>query len=379
LKGDRVLLTLTLVLLGVGATAVFCASSFISLEERGSSYSYLADHSLRIAVGLLALAAAWFFPFSRWRRLAPAMALAALIALGLVLLPVPFRVTINGVHRWLRIGPAVFQPSEFARVALVIYLAWLLSRKGERIRNFAHGYLPPAVAIAIFAGLVAVEPSMGCAIAISATGFLVLFAAGARVVHLFLTAAAAVPVGLVVVLSNEYQWQRIRGFLSQHPDQLDRGWQLWQSMVALGSGGVGGRWGESMQKMRFLPYPHTDFIFAVIGEQWGFIGALAVLALIAAVLWRGVRISREAESSFDELVAIGLTGSIGIYAFLNVAVVTGLLPTTGLPLPFVSYGGSAIVMNLLSIGILLNISRRSAATPIERRYVMRRSARALVR
>jgi cell division protein FtsW len=374
--GDGAMFTITLVLLGIGATAVFSASSVLSMAEGGSAYSFLIKHCFKIAVGLGLLALAWVVPFSRWGRLAPCLALLALIALVLVLLPSPFRVTLNGVHRWLRIGPVLFQPSEMARVCLVIYLAWVLSRKGEKLKGFVDGYLPPILAIVLFTALVAAEPSLGCAIALFTIGLMLLFAAGAKLRHLALTVGAVLPALVLVAYLKDYQWKRVLSFISGDPDPLDDGWQLWQSLIALGSGGVAGRWGDSLQKFHYLPYPHTDFIFSVLGEQWGLIGAVSVLILLAALLWRGVRTALAADSPFAGLLAMGLTGSIGVYAVLNVAVVTGLAPTTGLPFPFLSYGGSALVANLFCVGVLLNISRFNTVGSVERHYTLRRPRRA---
>lgn len=370
------MLTLTLVLLAIGATAVFSASSVMSMAEGGSAYSFLIKHCVKIAVGLGFLAFAWVFPFTRWGRMAPFVAVLAILALILVLIPSPLRVTLNGVHRWLRIGPVLFQPSEMARVCLVIYLAWVLSRKGEKVKGFKDGYLPPILAILLVTALVAAEPSLGCAIAIFTIGFMMLFAAGARLGHLALTVGSAIPALLTVAFLRDYQSNRILTYMSDDPDPLGNGWHLWQSLIALGSGGVAGRWGDSLQKFHYLPYPHTDFIFSVLGEQWGFIGTASVLILLGALLWRGVRTALASDSAFGELLAIGLTGSIGIYAVLNVAVVTGLAPATGLPFPFMSYGGSSMVANLFCVGILLNISRFNAVSSVERRYTLLRPRRA---
>jgi cell division protein FtsW len=371
--GDGAMLTITLVLLGIGATAVFSASSVMAISEGGSAYSYLISHCVKMAAGLVFMAVAWAVPFTRWGRISPLLAAAAIAALVAVLVPNPFRVTVNGVHRWLRIGPVLFQPSEMARVALVVYLAWVLSRKGEKLKSLAHGYLPPLMAIGIFAALVAVEPSLGCAIALFMVGFVLLFAAGARVKHLAGTVGLAVLAAAATV--KPYQWKRFLVFVSSDVDPLESGWQLRQSLVALGSGGITGRWGDSLQKFHYLPYPHTDFIFSVLGEQWGLIGTLVVLGLVAALIWRGVRVAMAASDPYATLLAIGLTGSIGVYALLNVAVATGLAPTTGLPFPFLSYGGSALVANLFCVGVLLNISRFNTVTSVEKRYSARRAKR----
>jgi cell division protein FtsW len=369
------MLTITLVLLGIGATTVFTASSVIGMEESGSAYSYLLRHCVKIVAGLFLLAVAWVLPLSFWGRISPLLAVLATLALILVLFPTPFQVSVNGVSRWLRFGPVLFQPSEVARVCLVLYLAWILSKKGDKVKEFCRGYLPPLLALVITTALIAAEPSLGCAAAVFLTGFLLLFAAGARLLHLFATVAAAIPALVFVAFFKPYQWARITTFFSEERDPLENGWQITQSQVALGSGGLTGRWGDSLQKFHFLPDPHTDFIFSVLGEQWGFIGAVVVLGLVGVLLWRGARTAMAAHDPFGRTLAIGLTGSIAVYAVLNVAVATGSIPTTGLPFPFLSYGGSALVTNLFSVGLLLNVSRFNSAQSLERMQTVRRSRR----
>lgn len=365
--------TITLVLLGIGATMVFSASSFMAMAEGGSAYSYLIRHCARIAVGLVFLTVAWAFPFQRWRHLAPALGVLGVLLLAAVLVPSPFRVTVNGVHRWMKVGPVLFQPSEVAKVFLVIYLAAVLSRKGEKLKDLTHGYIPPLVVIGVFAFLVAREPSLGCAVALFLNGLILLFAAGAKFKHLAATVVLAALAGAAYL--RDYQLRRILDFMSSDADPLESGWHLWQSLVALGSGGLFGKWGDSLQKFHYLPYPHTDFIFSVLGEQWGFIGAVVVLGLVAALLWRGARTAMASEDPFGRLLAMGMTAVIGVNAIINVAVVTGLAPTTGLPFPFMSYGGSALVANLFCVGVLLNISRFNAVSSVERRYAARRARR----
>lgn len=365
--------TITLVLLGIGATMVFSASSFMAMAEGGSAYSYLIRHCARIAVGLVFLVVAWAFPFQRWRHLAPALGVLGVLLLAVVLVPSPFRVTVNGVHRWLKVGPVLFQPSELAKVFLVIYLAAVLSRKGEKLKDLTHGFIPPLVVVGVFSFLVAKEPSLGCAVALFLNGLILLFAAGAKLKHLAATAVLAALAGGAYL--RDYQLRRILDFMSSDTNPLESGWHLWQSLVALGSGGLFGKWGDSLQKFHYLPYPHTDFIFSVLGEQWGFIGAVGVLGLVAALLWRGARTAMASEGPFGRLLATGMTAVIGVNALINVAVVTGLAPTTGLPFPFMSYGGSALVANLFCVGVVLNISRFNAVSSVERRYAARRARR----
>jgi cell division protein FtsW len=369
------MLSITLVLLGIGATTVFTASSVIAMDEGGSAYAYLIRHCVKIVAGLFLLGVAWIVPLSIWGRFSPVLALFAAFLLVLVLLPTPFRVSANGVYRWLRFGPVVFQPSEVAKVCLVVYLAWILSKRGENLKNFYHGYLPPILALGIFTALIAAEPSLGCAAAVFLIGFLLLFAAGARLIHLLGTIGAAVPALVLVASRNPYQWARIVTSRAKEPDPLADGWHIAQSKVALGSGGLTGRWSEGLAKFHFLPEPHTDFIFSVIGEQWGFIGAVIVLGLVAALLWRGARTAIATHDPFGRTLAIGLACSIAVYALLNVAVATGTIPTTGLPLPFLSYGGSALVTNLFAVGLLLNISRQSQTKSLDRLKVSRRPKR----
>ena len=279
--------------------------------------------------------------------------------LVLVLVP-PFAQPINGTRRWLRLGPASFQPAELAKLALVVYLAAYLARRREGIGDFWRGLFPPlAIAIA-FALLVLAQPDLGNCLTLIMVTFGLLYLAGVRLRHLGLVLAPALPLMILAIWMAPYRLRRITTFLDPWADQRGGGFQIIQSWLALGSGGLFGRGiGESKQKLFYLPESHTDFIFAVVGEELGFLGALGLLTLFVILIWRGLRVGVRAPDAFGAYLALGITVLIATQTLVNVGVVTGTLPTKGLPLPFVSFGGSALLMTMLSMGVLLNISQHA--------------------
>jgi cell division protein FtsW len=275
----------------------------------------------------------------------------------IVLVP-PFGQSINGTRRWLRFGAVSFQPAELAKLVLVVYLAAYLARTAEGIREFWRGVVPPALIAGGFAALTLRQPDLGNSLALLCLSFILLFLAGARPLHLGLLAAPALPLLAVAIYVAPYRWRRILAFLDPEADPLGSGFQIIQSYLAIGSGGWQGRGlGESRQKLFYLPEPHTDFIFAVIGEELGLIGALAVIALFVLLIWRGLRVGLHAPDPFGAYLALGITVMLATQTLVNLGVVTGALPTKGLPLPFISFGGSALLTTLLAVGVLLNISQ----------------------
>ena len=302
-----------------------------------------------------------------------ALPLLGVAALLLVLVLVPaFGQAINGTRRWLRLGGVSFQPVELAKLAFVIYLARFLSRRGEAVQGFWGGAVPPAVIGGVLAALVLRQPDLGNSLTLLALAFTLLFLAGARPRHLLLLAAPALPLLAVAVYLAPYRWRRILAFLNPESDPRGSGFQIIQSFLAIGSGGLLGRGlGGSKQKLFYLPEPHTDFVFAVIAEELGLIGGVTVIALFMVLIWRGLRAGLRAPDRFGAYLALGLTTMLATEALVNLGVVTGSLPTKGLPLPFVSFGGSALFMTLLSTGILLNISQHGAADAASRRRASR--------
>jgi cell division protein FtsW len=295
----------------------------------------------------------------RYRRLAYPLFGIALALMVVVLIPGIGSVR-GGARRWLAFGPLTFQPSELAKFALVLFLARSLTRTGARVRELVRGVLPHCLVVALVAVLCLAEPDFGSAALAGVLLVLMLFAAGARTLHLGLFAAAAVPALASLAIASPYRWRRLVSFLDCRQDALGDGFQLCQALIAFGSGGLSGTGlGQGQQKMYYLPAAHTDFIFSVIGEELGLIGAGLVLALFAAVAARGFRIAVRHPDEFGSLLAFGVTSLIVVQGLLNVAVALGMLPTKGLTLPFVSYGGSAMMVSLAEIGVLLALARES--------------------
>jgi cell division protein FtsW len=275
---------------------------------------------------------------------------------------------VRGANRWLSFATFTLQPTELARVACIVYLAHLLDKKGEKIASFRDGILPACMVLGVLAFLILKQPNLGSTIVILATGFALLFLAGARKRHLALLGAGGALVAWVAVLRNPYMMERVEAWRAQWgagtADALGRNWQVSQSILALGSGGLLGTGpGHGLQKVFFLPDPHTDFIYAVVGEELGLLGTAFVLVAYAALFLRGLKIASTAPDRFGRFLAAGLIVNLSVYVAMNIAVVTGVIPTTGLPLPFLSYGGSALVVNLGVVGVLLNIAGQSETAP----------------
>jgi len=358
LKPDMWLFAVALVLVSVGVVMVYSASAILAADRFGDPYYFLKR---QLFWALLGLGGLWGALALDYRRLEPAalplLAVAALL-LVLVLVP-PFGQAINGTRRWLRLGSVSFQPVELAKVAYVVYLARYLARAGERIQDFWGGLAPPVLVGAGLAVLVLRQPDLGNSFTLVALAFVLLFLAGARPRHLLLVGAPALPLLGIAVYMAPYRWRRILAFLNPEADPLRSGFQILQSILAIGSGGLLGRGlGGSKQKLFYLPEPHTDFVFAVIGEELGLLGGLAIAGLFMVLIWRGLRAGLRAPDLFGSYLALGITAMLATEAMVNLGVVTGSLPTKGLPLPFVSFGGSALFMTMLATGVLLNISQQ---------------------
>jgi cell division protein FtsW len=294
------------------------------------------------------------------QRIVIALVILSLVLLALTLVP-DIGKMINGSRRWLRFGMLSFQPSELAKFSLVVYMSYYIAKKGARIRDFVNGLVPAYVVCGVFLALVALQPDFGAAMTITGVAGILLFAGGANLAHLGGTALAASPFVYFAVAHSAYRLRRIFSFLDPWEDPQGAGHQIIQSFLAFGSGGIFGRGlGEGRQKLLFLPERHSDFIYAVIGEELGLIGALAVLVLFFIILWRGVRIALSTGDLFSRMLALGITLLICVQGMINMAVVTGLLPTKGIALPLVSYGGSSLVITMAAMGVLLNISKETS-------------------
>ncbi len=358
-RPDLSLLLPVAALVALGVVMVYSSSAFLGAERFQSEYFFLKRHAFRLGIGVIVLLLAARIDYHIYMRLAP-WALGASMLLLVTLLAVG-GVGIRGANRWLSLATINVQPTEIARIACVAYLARLLDRKGERMASFRDGVLPACGVLGILSILILLQPNLGSTIALLATGFVMLHLSGARFRHLGLLALIGILVAWVQVLRHPYMMDRVVAWLSLWGsgsfDVLGKNWQLSQSIIALGSGGIFGTGpGHGLQKVFFLPDPHTDFIFAVIGEELGLIGTGAVLLAYLVLFLRGLKIAGSAPDRFGYLLAAGLTVNLSVYVAMNIAVVTGVIPTTGLPLPFLSYGGSALVVNLGVTGVLLNIS-----------------------
>ena len=353
---DLVLLFLTLALIGIGLVMLYSSSSIIAQERFGDSMYFVKRQIVFALVGLAVLIVSKNLPYVLYCRLVYVLLGVTLLSLIIVLLPqVGHRV--GGARRWLRLGPISIQPAEFAKLALIIYISYSAAKKKERLRELSVGYVPHLVVSAVFIGLVVMQPDLGAAITFAVLTFLLLFVAGVRLRYLLATGLAVAPLLALAIAQKGYRLERLLAFLNPWRDPSDTSFQLLHSLLALGSGGpLGVGLGSGQQKLFYLPEPHTDFILAVIGEETGIFGVSIVLLLFALLIYQGVKIALRAPDRFGTYLAAGLTLAVGLQAFINCAVVMGLLPTKGLPLPFISYGGSSLLSNLLAMGILMNIS-----------------------
>jgi cell division protein FtsW len=357
--GDRWIVLTVAALVTVSVVMVFNTSYFFAGERFGDPMHVFKKHLVSIGLGMIACFLASRLRSTTYEKLAyPALAVVALMLIA-VLIP-GVGIVRGGARRWIGLGVMNLQPSEMAKTVAVLYLARSLVRKGPRIATFALGVLPHFIVVGALAGLVVIEPDFGTSVLLIVTLFAMLFAAGVRWRHLALPVLPIVPLAIYAVASSPYRLRRVLVFLDpwQHP--RDAGFQLVQSFLAFGSGGLfGAGLGESKQKMFYLPEAHTDFIFSVIGEELGLVGALVIVGLFAVLAIRGLRVAVNHPTTFGQLVAFGTTTVLVLQAGINMAVVLGLLPTKGLALPFVSYGGSAMIGAMTAVGVLLALSRES--------------------
>jgi len=362
---DRWLFGVTLALCLVGAVMVFSASAVVAREQYGSAYAFLLRQVLWLAVGLAGMFVLMQVDYRRLRQ--PAVIFPALCATLLLLVVVFFLDRSHATHRWIRLGPASFQPSELAKLITILYLAWFLelprSPRGvglNPLRAGKHTLLPAFVPVALMVGLVVMQPDLGTAFQIFLIALAMLFVAGLSPRSVAAAAAATLPALAILIASKPYRLARVLAFFNPEADPQGTGFQLLQSLIAVGSGGlVGVGLMESRQKLFYLPEAHTDFIYAVLCEELGFIGGMAVLALFAVYGWRGIRAALSAPDDFGRLAAVGITAMVVGQALINLSVVLGLMPTKGIPLPFISYGGSSLLVMLLASGVLLNISQHA--------------------
>ena len=355
---DKWMLLAVVALLALGMTMVLSTSYLYSQERYGDGTYFFRKQLIAMGAGAIALIACSMVPSVLYRRFAYPILALSFVVLLLVLIP-GIGVSRGGARRWIMFPGFAFQPSELAKLALVFYLARSMAKKEEMIRTFSVGILPHLIVSGIFAGMLLLEPDFGTALILTMLLYFMLFIGGARIHHLLATGLMALPVLIYVMTKAEYRLRRLLTFLDPWSDASGSGFHVIQSLIAFGSGQVWGRGlGESRQKLFYLPEAHTDFVYSVIGEELGLWGALMVLGLFGVIVVRGFQLTAKIEEPFDQYLAFGLTVLLGLQALIHMGVVMGLMPTKGLVLPFISYGRSAMVVNLMEAGILLGLSRR---------------------
>jgi len=353
---DFILLMVALALVGGGIVMVYSTSAIIAGDRFGDPYYFLKRQALYAGVGFLLMIVMMFFPYGILKRFAyPIFILSVLLLIAVLIPGIGHRA--GGAMRWLKIGGFTFQPSEFAKLGLIIFLAYLLTKKEERIRSFSFSFLPTILLSGLVIGLVLKEPDFGAALFLTAMVLILLFISGARVIYIAGSFLLAAPVAYVLLMNAEYRYKRLISFIRPWEDPTGTSFQIIQSFLSFGSGGLFGLGlGEGRQKLFFLPAPHTDFIFSIIGEELGLMGAMAVVVLFFILAFRGVQTGISIPDKFGSYLALGITLMISLQAVINMAVVLGLLPTKGLTLPFVSYGGTSLIANFIGLGILLHLS-----------------------
>jgi cell division protein FtsW len=368
LENDRWLFGVTLALCLFGAVMIFSASAVTAEQQYGHSYIFLMRQAAWLVMGLCGMFALMKMDYHRLRE--PAVVYTALCLVLFLLVGTFFLDKSHATHRWIKLGPVNLQPSELAKLAIILYLAWFLDLRRRNSssmefskEDFLRTILPAAGPVIVCVALILLQPDLGTSVDIVFIMAVVLFVAGLSWKWLAVGLATAVPALYLLITQVSYRQARLMAFLDPGSDPQGAGFQLLQSLIAVGSGGFTGvGLMESKQKLFYLPEAHTDFIYAVICEELGFVGAVLVIALFATYGWRGVRASFSAPDGFGRLLALGITAMVMCQAIMNFAVVLGVVPTKGIPLPFVSYGGSSLLVMLLATGVLLNISQQAEQT-----------------
>jgi len=359
LKSDKTLFIATMLLVSASLVMVYSASA-VQAQAKYQIANYFLYRQLTWAVlGTGALFAAMRLDYRKYRE--PFVIWALLAVTVVLLLSVFFFAPINGTRRWMSFGVASVQPSELAKLAVILFTAALLERRMHRVNDPAYTLLPIGVVTLSLVSLILFQPDFGTAACIMGIVIAILFAAGLSYRYLFGALVLIAPAAVLLIATSDYRYERWQTYLDPWKDELGAGFQIIQSLYAIGSGGLFGKGlMEGVQKLYYIPEPHTDFIYAVIAEEFGLVGTTVILLCFAMIIWRGLRTSLLAQDRFGALLALGLTMMIGMQALVNISVVTQLLPTKGLPLPLVSNGGSSLLINLVSIGMLLNISQQSS-------------------
>jgi len=344
------------ILLSIGVVMVYSASSFYAMFHNNDSMYFFKRQLIWAIIGVISMTVMMSIDYHKLKKITPTL----LICTIPLLIAVFFFPAINGAKRWISLGPLSFQPSELTKYAVVMFLALSIDIKGDKVKEFWYGLVPYLCVSGFFAALILAEHNMSIASIIMIVTFIMLFVAGGKIKHLFgIIMPAMLTLAIFFIFSSDYRRERMLNFIDPWKDAADAGYQLIQSFLALGSGGLTGLGlGQSRQKTLYMPEPHNDFIFSIIGEEVGLIGCLIIISLFLIFIWRGVRVAMNAKDTYGKLLAMGITSIIAVQAIINIAVVTGSMPVTGVPMPFISYGGTSLVINLTAMGILLNISRQ---------------------
>ncbi|HJV46961.1 MAG TPA: putative lipid II flippase FtsW [Bacillota bacterium] len=360
---DFILLFMTLALVGFGIVMVFSASYILAYynQEYNDSLFFVKRQALWAFFGLIGMLTAMNIPFRVYKRSFPAIASFSFFLLFLVFTPLGMK--LNGARSWIHIAGLTIQPAEFSKLGLIIYLAGLISKKGERFRLWKNGLAPALVVTGIFFFAIAIQPDFGTSFILLLTAGVVIFSGGAHLKHLGMLCIPALIAIAGIIISAPYRLKRISTFLNPWNDGmngLDEGYHLIQSFYAMAHGGLGGvGFGKSIEKFLYLPYPQTDFIFSVMAEELGFFGCLVFLIFFILLLWRVIVVTMRCPDTFGHLIGIGVVSMISIQAIINIGGVTGSMPITGVPLPFISYGGSSLLVCMTSMGMILSISRET--------------------
>ena len=352
---DHTLFAVVVTLVGFGVVMVYSASAIYAGQKFGAATYFLKRDLVYAAIGLGALFWGARRDYGSFRKWAYPLLLTTLVLLLAVLV---VGVRINGAKRWFHLGPISFQPAELAKLALIVYLAHSLAKKAEKVKTFAVGFLPHMAVAAVFMLLLLKQPDLGTAVILGLTTLMLLFVAGAKVSYLVLAFLGAAPIVYQAIVGTPWRLKRMLAYLDPWPYRYDVGYQITESLISVGSGGVFGvGLGDSRQKLFFLPEAHTDYILAIVGEELGLVGITAVAVGFVLLVVRGIRAAMRARDAFGCYLAFGITAVLALQAIVNIGVVLGALPTKGLPLPFISYGGSTLIVDLFAVGVLLNISR----------------------
>jgi cell division protein FtsW len=361
LAPDKWLFAATIGLALFGVVMVYSASAVMAAKENNNQFHYVLKQGVSVAIGFVVMLLMMQFNYQQLKN--RRLVYGLLFVTAFALLAVFGFSSSNGAHRWIKLPGISLQPSEVSKLALTIFLAYFLEKRAGEEGDFWRTFVPCGFITALLAALIVIEPDLGTALMLAFIFFVVVYTAGARLAHLAIVAAPALIVAVGLLIFVPWRLKRLITFLDPWADQQGAGFQVVQSLIAIGSGGPNGLgFAQGKQKMLFLPFAHSDFIFAVVGEELGLVGALAVVAVFGLFLWRGVRTALLAPDRFGMLLSLGIVTSIVAQALFNISVVLSLLPTKGIPLPFISSGGSSLVPTLAAVGILLNVSQHASGS-----------------